>query len=130
MIDLIKSCKSPWFLYPLVLAFFFTGFAGMRTSKLVTETCEKAYYKYSNLKREPIDWKTTIEEQRTVKTYLEFSDQELKVIEEDASRAKLACELGFHEANKDTWKYGLLGWSFLFLVISAVVCGAINNQET
>ena len=121
ILDLIKECRSPWFIYPLVLAFFFSGFAGSRTSNLMNKTCEESYYTYINLKREPIDWERTLDKQQLVKNYLEFTDQEFEVIEEDARRARSACKSGFRKANKNIWKYGLFGWSLLFLIVSALV---------
>ena len=121
ILDLLKECRSHWFIYPLILGILFSGFAGSRTSSLMSKTCEESYYKYINLKREPTNWVRTDDGCEPVRSYIEFTDEEFKEVKKEADRAKFACELGFREANKHTWKYGLFGWSLLFLIISALV---------
>ena len=121
ILDLLKECRSPWFIYPVVLGFFFSGFAGIRTSNLMSESCDEAYSYYIYLKREPLKLVRTDEGLEPVRTYIEFTDEEFEEVRKEADRAKFACELGFREADKHTWKYGLFGWSLLFLIISALV---------
>lgn len=109
-LELLKEYRFPWLICPLLLGFFFSGFARIRTSNLISESCEKAYSYYINLKRELINLVRTDEGLELVRTYIEFTYEEFEEVRKEADRAKFACELGFKEADKHTWKYDLFGW--------------------
>ena len=126
-LDFFNTLRSTWTVFPVILGlFFWAGSSGLEEQRM-SKICRKTYTSYIDLKRRPLVFEPN---KAPYKADLKWiTDAEFKVIEEEAERAKKACESSASEVRSDHSILDLLGWVFIFLVFSSMLYSVTHSED-
>ena len=126
-LDFFNRVRSTWTVFPVILGLFFFAGASEFEERRMQQICSKAYTTYIDLKRRPLVFEPN---KAPYKADLKWiTDAEFKVIEEEAERAKKACESSASEVRSEQAIWDILGWIVIFIGFSSMLYSVTHSED-